>query len=133
MATPTYVPYDVAKPNIAQTRQAEVDAARTNALALRDAFISMLGNYPGWSYGMYAPDPTQPTAPYPTDGVNLFWVVYGYGAIAGEPGFVSQIVFTFSADGLASQVIMPDLANKYVARPTYDANGYISAITWSVS
>lgn len=132
MATPTYVPYDVAKPNIAQTRQAEVDAARTNALALRDAFICMLGLYPEWQFGVYAPDPTQPVAVYPNNGgAEIFWVVSNYGSLSGEPGFVTQINLTYSADGLASQVIIPDLTNKWVATPAYDADGFVNSITWS--
>jgi len=132
MATPTYVPFDPAKPAITQTRQAEIDAARTNALAMRDCFIAMLGLVSGWALGTYSPNgPEKPVGVYPYRGAEWFWVVYTWGTTGGATDNPTQINVSYTNDSLSTTVIMPDLSGKSVATIAHDADGYVNSITWS--
>jgi hypothetical protein len=128
MATPAYVPYDVAKPNIAQVRQAVIDGERTNLLALHDAFCALLFTMPAWNIGLYLPGGWQgtPLGVYPYYGGNLFWTIYNTNA-NGVTGWQLQ----FSNDGLSTAVLMGDLTGKANTTVSSDANGYVNSITWS--
>lgn len=127
-----YTALDQSKPTTAQTRQAAVDAIRTNQNALRDAVVA-LGGVPGFDY--IAGTAGGGTAEQPSEmmfsrGTERVYIVLTWGTTGGSAGNVTKVAFYYSSDSGALYDPMADLAGKYVLTLTYDANSNLVSTAW---
>jgi hypothetical protein len=120
----------VTKPTTAQTRQAAIDSERLNIASMRDALIAT-GIIQGFNYAPSGGTPEQPASIIYTRGAENVAVNLTWGAVGGDAGNVMKMAFYYN-DG-QGWLPMIDLAGKFVANVTYDANGNCNGMNWTAS
>lgn len=118
-----YTQYNSAVPTTAQTRQAAIDAIRTNEMAMRDAIIA--GNLPGFNYSVSGGTADQPQYLYRKKSTEWIRTTLTWGTTGGEAGNVTVAVYAYSSNsgGLYDTI--------GTCTWTYDSSGNVTATTWS--
>lgn len=130
----SYTDYNPATPDpTTQTPGQAFTSDRANLLAMRDAIISGVGFFPGWTIELQNGDGSTP----PTDPSQPAQIVYANGvervklAITWGSGRVTRLVTSYSANsGSNYDVIKGGSTNGYF-NLNYDANGLFLSGTWS--
>jgi hypothetical protein len=118
-----YVPFNSAVPTVSQTRQAAVDAMRTNQMADRDANI--IGAFKGFNYSVSGGTAEEPAITYRKNGAEWLRATLTWGTSGGELGNVTVAVYAYSANsGGAWDTIG-------TCTISYDANGNVTQTVWS--
>lgn len=125
----SYTPLDVTKPTTAQTRQAAIDAARTNVDALRD-ILCATGQVQGFNYSISTGTNAKPTQVLFKRGAEWIKVDLTYDG----NDLVTKCAFYYSSNSGGAYDPMADLTNGYyVLTITYDGNFDVSATTWGLT
>lgn len=127
-----YIPYDVAKPITLQTRQAAIDAERTNLIALRNV-LAANGAVQGWDYTWAGGTIDQPTQQQFRRGAEWITLLLTWGTVGGEYGNMTRCVYFYSSNSGAVSDPMADTTGNYVANFSYDADGNCIGITWGTN
>lgn len=124
-----YTPIDIAKPTTAQTRQAGIDAIRTNTAGLLDLLV-INGSVPGFDESRSGGTAAQPAVFYWKNALTWLRADTTWGTTGGAAKKVTKEAYYFSIDGGATWDPLTNLDGKYVATTTYDSNGYWVDTTW---
>lgn len=127
-----YTPYNQAQPTTAQTRQAGVDAMRTNMVALRD-ILAAGGLVPGFDYSASGGSAEQPAQIFFKRGAEWIRIDLAWGSSGGADGNVTKAAYYYSANSGGLYDPMADAAGEYVAHLSYDANGNLTTLTWDAT
>lgn len=119
-----YTPFTATSPDAATQNGTQfAQAIRYNQAALRDAIVT--GSMPGFNYSVSGGTAEQPAIIYFKKSTDWIRVTLTWGTTGGADGNVTVAVLAYSAnsggayDTIATQTI------------TYDANGNVTATTWS--
>lgn len=134
----TFTAFDKAKPTTAQTRQAAIDAIRTNLLAIVAAMVASGVTAPGWNYtnSVTLGEGTPGTADKPLriyykfgTGGTTIWIkaVVTWNGTTGNP---DKIAFYYSDDNAGTYANLVDTSGNYVLTISYDASNNVTATTW---
>lgn len=128
----TYTALDTSKPTTAQTRQAAVDAIRTNIVAIRDAIVSG-GLVQGFNYSVVGGTAEQPAQVFLKRGAEWIRLDLTWGVSGGASGNVTKAAYYYSANSGGAYDAMADLSGNYVITLAYDASGNLITTTWGVT
>lgn len=133
-----FTPFDPTKPTTAQTRQAAIDATRTNLFALACQLIITGGLVPGWTYTNSVTRALG--SPGTADKPNIIFFTTGAGGTQqwlkgvltwnGGTGLVDKVALYYSSDNEGTYANLADTAGNYVLHLSYDVNGNLTATTW---
>jgi hypothetical protein len=124
-----YTALNVTVPTVAQTRQAAVDAMRTNIAALRDSIVAT-GCAQGFNYSVAGGTAEQPAQLFYKRGAEWIRADLTWGATGGELGNVTKAAFYYSSNSGGAYDPMADASGYYVVTVAYDANANPTTSTW---
>jgi hypothetical protein len=120
----TYTAFVATSPDGAtQTGTQALQAIRDNQAALRDAIVT--GALKGWNFSKSGGTDEQPTTILYKNSTNWLKIVLTWGTTGGEAGNVTVAVYSFSS---TSGAAYDTIGTKTI---TWDANGLVTATTWS--
>lgn len=128
-----YTPFNSSAPTTGgsptPTRQATIDAIRTNLMALRDV-LAAGGFVQGFDYSWSGGTVDEPTNIFYKRGVEWIKVVLTWGTTGGEDGNITKMAFYYSSNSGVGYDNMADDAGEFVLTISYDANGYVNSTSW---
>lgn len=124
-----YTPIDITKPTTAQTRQAGIDAIRTNTAGLLDLLV-INGRVPGFDEDHAGGTDDEPAVYYWKNGSTWLRCDTTWGVTGGSEGCPTKEAYYISIDAGATWDPLVDINGKYVATSTYTANGDWLNTTW---
>ena len=128
-----YTPFNAAVPTVAQTRQAAVDAMRTNIQAMRDCLVGT-GIVQGFNYSVSGGTASQPALLLYKRAAEWIKVALTWGSTGGEDGNVTKMAFYYSSDSGSNYYGMADVTNGYyVCTIAYDADGNVTTTAWGLT
>lgn len=127
-----YTALDPTVPTVAQTRQAAIDAARTNMQAMRDALIAC-GTVQGFNYSVTGGTAEQPATLLYKKGTEWVKIDLTWGNSGGSDGNVTKAAFYYSSNSGGAYDAMADDDGNYVVTLAYDASANLTTSTWGAT
>jgi hypothetical protein len=124
-----YTPIDITKPTTAQTRQAGIDAIRSNTAGLLDLLV-IAGEVPGYDESYSGGTAAQPAVYYWKNGSTWLRVDTTWGTTGGAANKPTKEAYYISIDAGANWDPLTSIDGKYVATTTYDTLGFWLNTTW---
>lgn len=119
-----YIPFSPDTPDIADTGAKVIDDSRQNLMALRDGIVA--GVLVGWNMAATGGTPDEPTQIMYSKGTERLRLTIVWGTTGGEDGSPKTVTYVYSPDAI-------DFTTFPIGTwtGTYDANGSLTAETWS--
>jgi hypothetical protein len=119
-----YSQFDPTKPDPAtQAGTALANSIRTNEMALRDMCI--MGTFPGFNLSVSGGTAEKPAIIYMKKSAEWIRMTITWGTTGGETDNPTVIVYAYSSNSGGAWDTIGTLTT------TYDANGNVTATTWS--
>lgn len=111
------------------SRQATIDDARKNMMALRDILVAG-GLVQGFDYSVSGGTAEEPANLFYKKGTEWIKLVLTWGTTGGEDGNVTKMALYYSSNSGGVYENMADDAGEFVLTLTYDSNGNCTSTSW---